>query len=47
MINVELLPEGTPANVALAQVLMTGGLLYQELNLLVYRQRALVREVIA
>ena len=39
-------PEWTPSNVALTEVLMTSGLLYQQLHLLVDWQSLLVREVI-
>ena len=40
------LPEGAPSNVALAEVLMAGGLFYQQLHLTVHIQGTLVGEVI-
>lgn len=42
-----VLPEGAPSNVALTEVLVAGGLLYQQLDLTIYIQGLLMSEVIA
>ena len=46
-ISLPVLPEWAPANVALTEVLMAGGLFNQQLNLVFNIQRLLVWEVIA
>lgn len=42
-----VLPEGAPSNVALTEVLVTGGLLYQQLDLTINIKGLLMSEVIA